>query len=316
VKILLDTDLGSYIDDACALAMLLGWPDAELIGITTTMDPHGRRAGFVRELLRRAGRDGIPVAAGAHHSLATRQMPGWIPDDERYWGHGVAAAPTPAGAAMDLMEAAVAQEATVVAIGPLTNLALFDALRPGRLAEVPVVAMAGCLGPDRPGFPTWEAKMDWNVQCDGFAAEAVAAAAPLTLVPLPAAATAVLRGADLARLRASGALGELLVRQATVHAVDEKVPDLGRRHPGLPDDLLSFQFDAVTAAVALGWDGAEVTTMALRTAVDGEVVSIEPAVDGRPTRVVTGIDADAFGELWLSCVETADRGTQPAPSAR
>ena len=35
----LDTDLGGDPDDACALAMLLGWPDVELVGITTTADP-------------------------------------------------------------------------------------------------------------------------------------------------------------------------------------------------------------------------------------------------------------------------------------
>ena len=31
-KIHLDTDLGSDTDDLCALAMLLGWPGAELVG--------------------------------------------------------------------------------------------------------------------------------------------------------------------------------------------------------------------------------------------------------------------------------------------
>lgn len=30
----LDTDLGGDTDDACALAMLLGWPGVELAGVT------------------------------------------------------------------------------------------------------------------------------------------------------------------------------------------------------------------------------------------------------------------------------------------
>lgn len=47
MKLHLDTDLGSDTDDACALPMLLGWPGVEITGITTTIDPGGRRAGYV-----------------------------------------------------------------------------------------------------------------------------------------------------------------------------------------------------------------------------------------------------------------------------
>ena len=56
MRIHLDTDLGSDTDDACALAMLLGWPDVEITGITTSIDPGGIRAGFVTRCLELAGR--------------------------------------------------------------------------------------------------------------------------------------------------------------------------------------------------------------------------------------------------------------------
>lgn len=49
VQLHLDTDLGGYTDDACALAMILGWPDAELLGVTTNIDIDGA-AGRVRGL--------------------------------------------------------------------------------------------------------------------------------------------------------------------------------------------------------------------------------------------------------------------------
>src|SRR5205823_4135189 len=103
----LDTDLGSDTDDACALAMLLGWPDVELVGITTTIDPGGRRAGFVARCLELAGRDDIPVAAGAEVSMTTREFPGTIPDDERYWHEPVAPRPSPAGDAVALLNDSV-----------------------------------------------------------------------------------------------------------------------------------------------------------------------------------------------------------------
>ena len=48
----LDTDLGGDIDDLCALAMLLRWEGVELTGITTVAEAHGRRAGYVRRVLK------------------------------------------------------------------------------------------------------------------------------------------------------------------------------------------------------------------------------------------------------------------------
>ena len=71
MRIHLDTDLGGDTDDACALAMLLGWPEAEITGITTVADPGGRRAAYVAHLLHLAGRDDIPLAAGAEVSATT-----------------------------------------------------------------------------------------------------------------------------------------------------------------------------------------------------------------------------------------------------
>ena len=56
-RVHLDTDLGSDTDDLCALAMLLGWPDVELAGVTTVNDPRGLRAGYVRYALGLAGRE-------------------------------------------------------------------------------------------------------------------------------------------------------------------------------------------------------------------------------------------------------------------
>src|SRR5512147_501360 len=77
MRIHLDTDLGGDIDDLCALALLLHLPGLELTGITTVAEHAGRRAGYVRSVLQLAGRQGIPVAAGADASLGVyREWPG------------------------------------------------------------------------------------------------------------------------------------------------------------------------------------------------------------------------------------------------
>jgi inosine-uridine nucleoside N-ribohydrolase len=69
----LDTDLGGDTDDACALALLLDRAGVELAGITTVADRAGRRAGYARHCLSLAGREGVPVIAGAGLSMTTLQ---------------------------------------------------------------------------------------------------------------------------------------------------------------------------------------------------------------------------------------------------
>jgi inosine-uridine nucleoside N-ribohydrolase len=44
MRVHLDTDIGGDTDDACALAMLLGVPDVDLLGVTTTSDASGAGA--------------------------------------------------------------------------------------------------------------------------------------------------------------------------------------------------------------------------------------------------------------------------------
>ena len=99
----LDTDLGGDTDDACALAFLLGRLDAGLAGVTTVADRSGRRAGYARHLLGLAGRDGIPVAAGAGLSMTTLHTAEPVTGDDRYWPSGLPCCPAPPGAALDLL---------------------------------------------------------------------------------------------------------------------------------------------------------------------------------------------------------------------
>ena len=292
--------------------MLLGWPGVELVGITTGVDPGGRRAGYVTHSLQLAGRDDIPVAAGAEASLTTLRCPGSIPDDRRYWPTTVPPHPSPPGAALDLLERSIQQGATVVAIGPWTNLALLEVARPGRLGRVPVVVMGGWTQPPAAGLPAWGPEMDWNVQCDTRAAQILAAStSELTLVTLPATLKAHLRAADLPRLGASGPLGALLARQGQAHGEDNGMAALGRAHAGLPDDLVNFHYDPVACAVAVGWNGAVIRELRLQPVVDGGVLRFAPDQDGRPLRVVVDLDEASFTDTWLEAVELAQQGPSP-----
>jgi purine nucleosidase len=304
----LDTDLGGDTDDACALALLLGQPAVELAGVTTVADRAGRRAGYARHCLNLAGRDGIPVIAGAGLSMTTLQSADPVTDDERHWPRGLPCCLSPPGAALDLLLRNIERGATLVAIGPWTNLALLEITRPGSLTQVPVVATGGWTGLGT-GLPQWGPEMDFNVQWDTRAAEIVAATADLTLVPMPVTLKAHLRAADLPRLRASGPLGELLARQGEAHGHDYQMAEMGRLHAGLPDDLLNFQYDPVACAVALCWPGAAVQEARLQVVHNGEPVRFQPAPAGQPMRIVTDLDSDSFTQYWLNAVEAAQSPT-------
>jgi inosine-uridine nucleoside N-ribohydrolase len=302
VLVHLDTDLGGDIDDACALAFLLGRPDSDLAGITTVADRDGRRAGYVRHCLDLAGRDGIPVIAGAVRSMTTMRIAEPVIGDERYWPAGLPCCPSPPGATPDLLLNSIERGATLIAIGPLTNLAMLEIARPGSLRRTTVVAAAGWTGLSD-GLPPWGPEMDFNVQWDTTAAEIVAANADLTLVPLPLTLNAHLRAAHLPRLRAAGPLGQLVARQGEAHGHDFAMNQMGRIHLALPDDLLNFQYDPLACAVALGWPGARVQDARLRLVRDGDLALFQPAADGKPMRIATDLDQDGFTELWLSAVE-------------
>jgi len=302
MKVHLDTDLGGDIDDLCALAMLLRWPEQiQLTGITTVAEAQGKRAGYVRYLLGLEGRNQIPVAAGAEVSEGYYRYPELgYPDEERYWPEPIPPAPGARGEALRLLKQSIEQGATIVGIGPFTNLYLLDQEYPGILSQAKLFLMGGYIHPIRAGYPQWGNDWDWNIQVDVRSAQHVLEHANPTLIPLTVSVETALRRSALDDLLKAGATGRLIARQAEAFALDEQM-DLkyGATCAGLPDDILNFQHDALACAIALGWqEGVEISEIPLRFDLeDGWLHErIDPA--GKLTRVVTKIDGTRFNEFW------------------
>lgn len=302
----LDTDLGGDPDDACALLLLLGWPDVDIVGITTVLDPDGRRAGGVGHYLELTGRADIALAAGAGPTLSGEVHEHTV-DDERYWPGPVAARPGPVDAALDLLVASIERGATVAVIGPATNLALLEQRQPGALTGARVVMMGGWTADGMgAGLPAWGPERDWNVQSDVAAAELLlGSGARLTMAPIPALTPAHLRRRDLPHLRAAGPAGALAARQSEVYGEDGDHAALAATHPALADDLVNFHWDPVTCAVAVGWPGAEEVAHRLRWWRDDGMLHLTDDPAGRPVGIVESVDADAFTETFLTVVEAA-----------
>lgn len=170
-KILLDTDIGTDIDDAVCLAYLLSHPECELLGITTVSGQSKKRAMLASVICEVAGKD-IPIYPGTEKPLLTKQrqddaaQSGVLPK----WKHKKE---FPEYTAIDFMRKTIREnpgEITLLAIGPLTNIALLFCVDP----EIPkllksLVLMCGCFT-DRAGDIC---RVEWNALCDPYAAAIV-----------------------------------------------------------------------------------------------------------------------------------------------
>lgn len=136
-KIIIDTDPG--VDDAIAVLMALASPELDVVGLSAV---YGNvtapvAAANARRLLDAAGRTGVPVAAGAAHPLlGTAIGPVDFIHGPEGLGDTVLAPPSQPAVtqhAADFlysMARAAPGEITIVAVGPLTNLALAVRLHP------------------------------------------------------------------------------------------------------------------------------------------------------------------------------------------
>lgn len=307
LKLHLDTDIGGDIDDLCALAMVLNWPGAELVAVTTNLEDQGVRAGYARYALGLVGRAETPVAAGAGRSLGCfRVKPDLplVPDEAVYWPEPVAPAPTPLEEALDLLERSIEQGAIIVGIGAFTNLALLEKRSPGILRDARLYLMGGYVFPPRAGFPPFSNEMDWNVQVDVESAHYVLQHSSPTLVPLSVTVETALRRSHLPALRQGGPLAQLIARQAEAFARDEQMAArFGQTCAGVPADIINFLHDPLACAIALGWrEGVEIREIPLRFEIEGGWLWQRVDDSGKPIRVVTRVDGSRFSEFWLSMV--------------
>jgi purine nucleosidase len=300
----LDTDLGGDIDDLCALAMVLNWPGAELIAVTTNQDDGGRRAGYTRYALDLVGRGDIPVAAGADISLDCYRVKPGLPEEADYWPEPVPPLPGPLDAALDLLQASIEQGALIVAIGAYTNLALLEQRNPGILRLANLWLMGGYVYPTGPGYPAWGNDMDWNLQVDIASSQVVLENSDPKLVPLTVTVETWLRRSYLPRLRQAGPLARLIAHQAEAFSREyDNETQYGKTCERLPDDTINWQHDPLAVAIALGWrDGVEISDVPVRLEVEDSWLyqRIDPA--GAPTRYVTRVDGAAFSEMWVEIV--------------
>lgn len=223
IPLLIDSDIGTYLDDYLAIGLAVSSAEIELRAVTTNDGDATTRARIARRLLDLAGRTDVVVAAGAGEPLLRRRPGNWAGHEGAGILDGLGVAPQldHRHGAQVIVDEAMAHpgELTILAIGAMTNLALAFALEPRVTSAIKhAVLMGGSLrnGPGWLGVPVAE----WNFAADAEAADMVVrSGVPLTIVPFDLGERCRFRRADIARLRAAGSPLQLAIADQAERAM-------------------------------------------------------------------------------------------------
>ena len=191
-RVIVDTDIGTDVDDAYALALLVNSPEVKIEAVTTVWADAELRAKIARKLLNLAGRPDIPVAVGQSFPLNPERS-AFLMGHE---GIGVVGADEdlplceqPADEIIESLLRRYPREVVVFLIGPQTNLGKLLSERPelaGLIKEFVIMGGLPFYGPkemDRFG----ERPLDYNLVTDPEAAGIVfGSGVPITMVGLNA----------------------------------------------------------------------------------------------------------------------------------
>src|SRR5687767_5443560 len=201
VPVIFDTDIGTDIDDAYALALFVHRPDLELLGVTTVSSDAVARARLAAKFLAIAGGKWaeVPVYAGLSTPVQYMKQVEWAASfrsDSLHESGGV-----------EFMRRTIEArpgEVTIIAVGELTNVAALLDSHPGIATKIRAIALMG--GAIYRGYaPGSKPEPEWNIRSNAKAARRVfTAGVPLLVAPLDSTADLKLTPEMRVRIFSSG----------------------------------------------------------------------------------------------------------------
>ncbi|MFQ5664859.1 MAG: nucleoside hydrolase [Candidatus Binatia bacterium] len=270
-RIVLDTDMGSDVDDALCLALAVGSPEIELVAVTHVSGDTRLRARISKCLLELAGQPDIPVYAGRERPLAgTGQFVWFGHEGAGILEPGVLAEIEPEDGVAALVRLFREHDGLeLVAVGPLTNVAAALEKDPElalRIAQLTV--MGGHLRRVVYGGQVFPWGVDYNLCSDPVASlRVLRAGIPTRLVTADVTLQVWLREQDLRQIEAAHSS----LHQALARAVRIWTPTMNQVFGGMgasvKTDNVCFLHDPL--ALACTYDESFCTF---------ENLAIEPAV--------------------------------------
>lgn len=271
-RVVIDTDPG--VDDAVAILLALASPEIDVLALTTVAGNVSLEKTTLnaRRLLELAGRDDVLVAAGCAQPLAgpsgdASEVHGSDGLGDLLWEEPkIALHPRHA---VDLLAELIGPgPLTIVAIGPLTNLATLLGRHPGIDRDVERVVLMG--GASFEGNVTPAA--EFNIWADPEAAQRVLAAHwPITVMPLDLTHQAYLNDGDLEFLRGLGS-------------------EVGRRTADILEPYAKFHDEWYGNRNLVMHDAMAVYDVIDRAAITKQNVAISVETGGEHSRGATWVD--------------------------
>lgn len=277
--VILDTDIGTDIDDTWALAMLLNSPELRLGAVVTSHGDTRYRALLAAKMLAAGGREDVPVGEGTGGGeLAPNRrgqeawLDGYGPD-----AYGGVYRTDGAQLMVDTIMASP-EPMAVLCIGPASTTAQALRLAPQIATRARFVGMHGAVRRGYRGSPT--PVPEYNVFEDVASFRTVLAAPwPITLTPLDTCGIVTLEDDEYSAVRdADTPLARALLANYRAWAA-------ALNRPELAEERSTTLFDTVAVYLAYGDDLLEMETVPLAVRDDGLTYE---AADGRPVNAALG----------------------------
>jgi inosine-uridine nucleoside N-ribohydrolase len=279
VPVIFDTDIGTDIDDAYALAVLVHRPELELLGVTTVSSDAVARARLAAKLLAIAGGKWakVPVYAGTSTPLQYQA--------QADWAMGFVSPTLHESGAVEFMRRQIDArpgEITLIAVGELTNVAALLASEPGIGKKIRAISLMG--GSIYRGYaPGSKPEPEWNIKSNAAAAQKVfESGVPLLVAPLDS--TAALQMTPPMRVQVFTHGTRLDDALAALNSIWRHTNTWKAENPTL--------FDVLAVELVAPRKPYELTALEITVAADGLTT---PTASAAPNaQVALSVDAEAF----------------------
>ena len=295
-NVIVDTDIGSDIDDAYAVLLAIFSPELNVKGITLVHADIETRAKITKKLLKLAGKADIPVIGGEKFPINKDRPLFWGGHEGRGIDFSDVETHASGEDAAEFIARTAAEkpgEHTLIPVGPLTNIALALQRYPQEMAQLKSIV---CMGSIFNGFGRDAAGVEHNIAVDPEAAKIVLnSGIPILLVGLNVT--------------------------TQVHLTRSQADEIGRIETPLADLMAHMTKDFFTLinksstvmhdplAVAAFIVPDIVETIPVRAEVSTDTAGLITYFQAEsPIRICTSVDVDRFDELFYPLITKAMRG--------
>ncbi|ESQ87299.1 nucleoside hydrolase [Asticcacaulis sp. AC460] len=278
--IIFDTDIGGDVDDTWAILQLLRRPELDLKLVSTEAGNAVYRARLTARLLGLAGRNDVTIAMGHDAGDGHGPQDTWIGD----FGLDAYPGQVRSDAAQAIVDTVMASKdpVTIIAVGPVTELAAALKLKPELAKNARFVGMHGAV---RVGYGgAAKVEPEYNVRVDPAALQTVFDAdwISCSITPLDTCGLVYLEGEEMHLVRGST---DPFAR-AVIANSEAWLPNA----PWMPKDFdltqkSSTLFDSV--AVVMASDESDLVMETLKLRVTPEGMTVIDEANGRPVRVAS-----------------------------